>query len=261
MATGSSPRRHPGNRLLAAIPEPERRWLEGRSALRTLTVGDVLYRQGQHIDRLYFPESGLVSLTIVMPDGKSAEVGTVGPDGAIGVHVLFGIETMPCEVQVQAEGSARVVRLRDVSEDGHEGGRLPALMCRYAHGMLVQAMQIAACNKLHSVQQRAARWILAMHDGTGRDTFPLTQETLATMLGARRQSVNEAAASLKRAHAIDYRHGVVTNRDSRHLERLACECHSAVRRALSQALDAEGHSTCPCCGTTVDEMSPTGQIA
>lgn len=256
------------NHLLEAIPAAERTWLEPRWSRVSLKFKQVLYRQGDPIDRLYFLDSGVASLVSVMRDGRSAEVATVGTEGAIGVHVMYGATTMPCEVVVQSTAEARVIHVDNLWADSRQGGRLPPMLCRYAHALLIQTMQTAACNKLHSIRQRAARWILTMHDRVGTDSFPLTQELLGVMLGARRQSVNAVARSLQRARAIDYRHGKMLIRNRAKLEQAACDCYGIVRDQFSKAVAQSGSrdsrqaapAACPCCGAHDGTTANAGSV-
>lgn len=256
------------NHLLEAVPASERAWLEPRWSRLSLKFKQVLYRQGDPIDRLYFLDSGVVSLVSVMRDGRSAEVATVGTEGVIGVHVMYGATTMPCEVVVQSAAEARVIQVRDLWANSRRGGSLAPMLCRYAHALLTQTMQTAACNKLHSIRQRAARWILTMHDRVGADSFQLTQELLGVMLGARRQSVNAVARALQRARAIDYRHGKMLIRNRAKLEQVACDCYAIVRDQFAAAAtpfarqDSKGLTSlsCPCCGSHDDTAISTRSV-
>ena len=245
------------NRLLRDLPNLERAWVERRSTRVPLARKQVLYRQGQPIDRLYFPDSGVVSLVSVMSGGESAEIGTIGPEGVVGVHALFGCSGMPCDAVVQMPGWARVVRLDDIWAASHAMGELLPMLCRYGHALLLQTMQTAACNTVHPIRQRAARWILMMHDAAGSDAFPLTQELLGLMLGARRQSVNAVARSLQRANAIAYRHGQMVICDRVKLEAAACDCYGVVRDQFASLFGGPGTRrserafeplSCACCG-------------
>lgn len=264
---GRKPSGSPGNRLLEAIPAAERAWLEPRWSHASFKFKQVLYRLGEPIERLYFLDSGVVSLVSVMRDGRSAEVATVGTEGAVGIHVLYGATTMPCEVVAQSSVEARVIHVEDLWADSRLGGSLPSMLCRYSHTLLLQAMQTAACNKLHSIRQRAARWILTMHDRVGADSFPLTQELLGVMLGARRQSVNGVAKSLQRARAIDYRHGTMVIRNRAKLEQAACDCYRIVRDQFEKTVARPGSSggtvelpSCPCCGAHNDTEFNGGSV-
>lgn len=215
------------NRLLASLPESQLLLLAPYLVRVPLGVNQYLYRQGHPIDRVYFPESGLVSLVVTLSDGRAVEVGLVGSDGAAGVGIASA--SMPCDVLVQVPGDALVVRLDDLPRGGTTERVLNDLLRRYTHELLAQTMQIAACNRLHSVRQRAARWILALADRVRSSRLPLTHELLATMIGVRRASVSEVAGRLQRAGLIQYRRGTLRIRDRRRLERVTCECYRTLK--------------------------------
>ena len=225
-----------GNRLLACLPKPEQARLV--SLLNRIPLEDkqVLYRQGEVIDRVWFPDSGVISLVTTMDDGKSVEVGTLGNEGVVGIHGLHGSTTMPCEALVQMRGEARMLTMEDLHREARTGSTLADLLGRYLHAFLIQTMQTAACNKLHSIRQRAAYKILEIHDRTEVDRFPLTHEALATLLGVRRSSVSGAARSLQTAGAIDYRHGRMVIRDRPKLDAASCECYKVVQEHFRQLL-------------------------
>lgn len=248
------------NILLTELPVNERTWLESRCTRVKLHVGDLLYHQGDTIDRLYFPDTGVVSLIAVMADGRCAEIAAIGAEGAVGVYAVHGVTTMPCDAVVQVDGEARVLRLEDL-QPADARGMLPAVLCQYVNTLLLQVMQVASCNTLHTLRQRAARWMLTVQDRVGRDSYALTQEMLATMLGVRRQSINVVALGLRRAGAVDYRHGRVTVRDRSALEREACECYAAAR--LRQRDVSVGPPTCACCALHehAPGLSGSGQIS
>ena len=226
------------NHLLATLPALERARLAPRLLRIPFKTKQVLYRQGQPIDRLYFPDSGVISLVSTMDDGKSVEVGVVGNEGAIGIHALYGSATMPCEALAHMPGEADSLTVTDLRWDSRNGGPLTVLLGRYSQSLLIQAMQTAACNRLHSIRQRAARWILTVHDRVQADRFPLTQELLATMLGARRPTVTILALSLQRAGLIEYRHGRMVICDRPRLEAASCECYRLVEEHVAQILTA-----------------------
>lgn len=223
-----------GNHLLARLPPAEQARLASRLVPVPLKPKQVLYRQGQPIDKLYFLDSGVISLISMMGDGKSVEVGIVGKEGAIGIHALYGPATMPCEALVQVAGQAESLKLADFRSDSRNGRLLTDQLCRYSQALLIQIIQTAACNRLHSLRQRAARWILTTHDRAGVNRFPLTQELLAIMLGVRRPSVTVAALSLQRSGLIDYRHGRMVIRDRAGLEAASCECYRSIKEHVAQ---------------------------
>jgi len=225
------------NRLLLAVPTEERATIEARGQRIALRPKQILYRQGDTVDRVYLLGSGAVSLLSVMLDGRCADVGLVGCEGAVGV--VCGLSVMPCEAVVQASGDALMLHMDVLQENAASGGRFSTLLCHYSHALLLQTMQNAACNKLHTVKQRAARWLLAMQDRSGGSALPLTQEALGTMLGVRRQSVNAVAQGLQDADAIDYRHGRVVIRDRAKLQAAACECHRIIYNHFTTLFDGD----------------------
>jgi CRP-like cAMP-binding protein len=219
-----------GNHLLAALPEVERARLARHLARVPLRLKQVLYHPGQTIDLLYFPDTGAVSLVSAMADGRSVEVGIVGSEGVVGVHALYDNARMPWAAVVQLAGEAWALPIRDLRRERRVGGAaLPDVLGRYVQTVLIQAMQSAACAGLHSIRQRAARWILSMQDLAKADQFSVTQERVALMLGVRRPTVSVVARSLQRARLIDYRHGKLAVLDRAGLERASCECYVTLR--------------------------------
>jgi CRP-like cAMP-binding protein len=217
------------NLLLAALPELERARLAGHLARIPLRLKQVLYHPGQTIDTLYFPDAGVVSLVSTMADGRSMEVGIVGSDGVVGVHALYDNARMPWAAVVQLAGEAWALPIRDLRRQQRVGGALTDVLGRYVQTVLIQAMQSGACAGLHSIRQRAARWILTTQDLAKAHHLSVTQERLALMLGVRRPTVSVVARSLQRARLIDYRHGKLAILDRAGLKRASCECYVTLR--------------------------------
>lgn len=224
-----------GNRLLAALPEVERARLVGHLARIPLRLKQVLYHPDQPIDTLYFPDAGAVSLVSAMADGRSMEVGIVGSEGVVGVHALYDNARMPWAAVVQLAGEAWALPIRDLRRERRVGGALTDVLGRYVQTVLIQAMQSGACAGLHSIRQRAARWILTMQDIAKADHLPVTQERLALMLGVRRPTVSVVARSLQRDRLIDYRRGKLAVLDRAGLERASCECYVTLRKQQRHA--------------------------
>ena len=216
------------NRLLASLSESEWGCLAPYLIRVPLTVNQYLYRQGHPIDRVYFPESSIASLIVTTIDGRSVEVGVVGSQGAAGVGASDG-SPMPCDVVVQVAGDALALRPEDLPRGGAAERILAAVLGRYTHALLAQTIQIAACNRLHTIRQRAARWILTMADRVDSARLPLTHDLLATMIGARRASISAVAGNMQHSGLIEYRHGKLRIRDRRRLERAACECYQKLK--------------------------------
>jgi CRP-like cAMP-binding protein len=177
----------------------------------------------------YFMNSGLASILKVMADGKSVEVGLTGTEGFVGLPLAVGYETSPTRALVQITGSAFRIGAKQLTDLLPTCPALEKHLNRYAQEMAMQGAQIAACNKLHPVEQRLARWLLMSQDRVGSSTFVLTQEFLSHMLGTRRASVTIAAGTLQKAGFITYRRGQVKIENRPKLEEASCECYRELR--------------------------------
>ena len=231
------------NRLLRWLPAEDRARLFGRMRRVSLVSGQVLTPADQPVRSIHFPETAVISLVASMRDGTPVEVATVGAEGFAGLPILLGTGSMPIAVLAQVAGESW--RL-DADAYEEELGRSPALRdasSRYLQGLFVQTAQSVACNRLHPISERTARWLLMSADRAGADTFRLTQEFLATMLGVHRPSVTVAAGELQRRGAISYHRGLVRIVDRDALERASCECYDVIRREFDTLLgqgDANG---------------------
>lgn len=236
MAKSSSPPL-PENQLLAALPSADRERLLRGAGEVTLTCGDVVFRPGEPISHVYFPRTGILSLVIDMQDGATVEVGTVGREGLAGLPVLHGAERSPTRVYCQVPPCVcRRVRAGQFVAAVGRGGALQELAHHYAQAHLNLASQSIACNRLHPVEERMARWLLMTHDRVSGNDLDLTQQILSEMLGVRRSSVTTAAGALQRAGLIEYRHGRIRVLDRAGLEEAACECYAVVRREFDRLL-------------------------
>jgi len=217
------------NLILNSLPKNEySKVIPGMEFVR-LKLHQVLHDAGDAIKSIYFMESGLASVLAVQPDGKSVEVGLIGKEGFAGLPVIVGLKTSALRIVTQADGTAH--RL--------EVGALKTLMseCPKFHQQLqvfsmifaMQSTQLAACNRLHEVEERLARWLLMSHDRIESDAMPLTHEFLGQMLGTRRSSVSVAASILQKAGMISYTRGSVTMRDRNKLKEAACDCYEIIQ--------------------------------
>jgi len=218
------------NVLLASLPEARRRPLMARGEAIFLRKKDLLYEADGPIRHVYFPQGGVVSLLVIMHDGRTVEVGTVGNEGIVGVPALLGATRSPIRAVTQIAGEALRIDVELFRKEMRRGGPLPDLMHRYVQAVLHQRAQLAACNHLHSVEERMCRWLLSAQDRVGSDEFPLTQEFLAAMLVVRRASVTVVAGLLQRAGLIRYSRGRITILDRRGLEAASCECYHVFKR-------------------------------
>ena len=171
-----------------------------------------------------------------MKDGSSTEVGVVGKEGATDVSVVLGDDISSHRAIVQLGGSAVKLSAVVLREELRRDGELRSVLLRYTRFALAQATQSAACNRLHSLEQRCARWLLSMRDRVGADTFPMTHDFLAYMLGVRRPGVTVAAQALQRAGRVRYARGQLTILDGDGLEADACECHGVLKNELARLL-------------------------
>ncbi len=198
--------------------------------------GDSIFRAHEPLHAAYFPETGVISLLTRLPDGKTLEVGLVGKDGMAGMALLPGVNMMPFDGTVQVAGTALRLTSEALKQMVREPGPIHQLLGRYAYAVFALGVQTAACNNFHSLRKRTARWLLMLHDLAEDAEFPLTQNTLALMLGVRRPSVTIAARALQRAGLIDYRHGHMKIRNRRGLEAASCECYRLMRQEQQRLL-------------------------
>jgi CRP-like cAMP-binding protein len=218
------------NRLIASLSEDERTRIEPHLQLVDLKNGEGLLRAGEKIEHIWFPNDCITSTVVDTPEGQTIEVGLMGLDGVVGVSLLLGRPVSNTTVIVQIPGSAYRMRTVDVQEHviAPHGEFYDALL-QYTDAFMAMVAQTAACNSLHEVQQRMARWILLTQDRIGRDNIPLTQEFLSYMLGVRRASVSVAASTLQDLGLIRYSRGNVEVVDRQGLEKAACACYRIVR--------------------------------
>ena len=225
------------NAILNTLSESQLAQLLPRLKIVELELGHVLYEPEQTIDYVYFPTAGIISLLALFEDGDTVEAGVIGAEGMLGTPVVLGAKTTPHQALVQATGQAMRMSVHDLNGEVEKDGWLLKSMLRYTNAMFIQVAQTAACNRLHTIEQRLARWLLLTHDRVQRDEVLLTQEFLSRMLGVRRAGVSVAANNLKQAGAIDYRRGNVIVVDRQRLEQTSCECYEAVKQEYDRYLD------------------------
>jgi CRP-like cAMP-binding protein len=182
---------------------------------------------------LYFLNSGLVSLIKMMSDGRTVEIGAIGIEGVTDPNAAFGVlDAALMEAVVQIPGTALRISRDALRDQLEKDAALRSVLQRYLQFFVQQIVQSAACNRLHSLEERCCRWLLVAHDSARSDTFPLTHEFLAMILGVQRASVSIAAKNLQRAGLIKYTRGNVTVTNRKELEESACECYAVLRRQL-----------------------------
>jgi CRP-like cAMP-binding protein len=222
------------NHILSSLPPEDYQRLAPHIERQEATRGRVLYQQEHRMDYGYFPLNSMVSLVSRTADGESVEVGIVGHEGFAGVSLLLGVDRSPFEQMVQIPDGAVRVRSEVLREEFRRGGAFQALALRYVQSLLLQTSQVAACNRLHSLSERLARWLLMCEDRVRRPDLPLTQEFISLMLGVRRPGVTEAAIILQAQGLIDYTRGNIRIRDRAELVESACDCYRIVKEEFDR---------------------------
>jgi CRP-like cAMP-binding protein len=224
------------NHLLAALPPKDYQRLLPDLEAVPLPLGWTIHGAGGRQKYLYFVTAGIVSKVYVMENGASTEFAITGNEGVIGVASFLGGGSMPSQAMVLSAGHAYRLKADLVNDEIEHDGALPRLLLRYTLALIAQAGQIAVCNRHHSVEQQLCRWILSGLDRLTVNELTITQETIADMLGVRRESVTEAARKLQKAGLIHYRRGHISVLDRPHLEAQACECYGVVKREYARLL-------------------------
>jgi CRP-like cAMP-binding protein len=219
------------NELLVRLPGHEWEMLSPHAAMVNLKQAERLYAIENPSDIAYFPLNCIVSMIAEMANGDECEYGCIGREGMLGLQVALGAQPLRGQALCQLAGNA--VRLdgavlRKLTASG-AAPVLHHLLLRYAQATINVLAQSAACNALHSIRQRTARWLLLSRDRAGRETFSLTQEFLAKMLGVRRSSVTKVAAELQRDGTIEYSRGHIAILNTAALESESCECYRLIR--------------------------------
>ena len=220
-----------GNRILASVPDEERSAIASSLTEVALASGQVLYRQRTAIDHVYFPDTAVISLLSRMENDAVVEVGTIGNEGAAGLGIFLGATVSVPETLAQVPGNAHRMSASAFNSAIVQLPRFREIVARCTHAFMTQVSQTAACNRLHGIDERCARWLLLTHDRVGgADTFALTHQFLSFMLGVRRAGVTQALGALVRSAVISSSNGRITILDRRGLEAASCECYAIVRR-------------------------------
>ena len=224
------------NHLLAVIPASEFGELKAHLTTVDLRAKDRLAEPNRAIEAVYFPHDAVLSMAAVNRDEEAVEVGSVGCEGMTGLAVLLGAEQSTSRVVVQVGGQAERMDAAVLQREAARNDHFRRLLHLYVQAFMTQIAQSTACNRLHAADQRLARWLLICRDRVGRDEMPITQETMAVMLGVRRATVTEAASALQREGFIRYRRGIVAIVDRPGLEAATCECYGIVREEFDRLL-------------------------
>ena len=224
-----------GNRLLDCLLQREASLAEEIRVAR-FEAGHELYEPGASMTTVYFPLGSVVTLMVGFSGGERAEVATVGREGMVGVDAVLRTKRSPVLAVQQIEGDIAHIAVSRLQKAMQSNERMLSVVSCYIAYALRAAHQTAACNTLHRLEARTARWLLMTADRTGQASMALTQQMLANMLGVGRQSVNEIASRLQRAGLIQYRRGHVTIEQRDRLEKVACECYAKLRNHYEELL-------------------------
>ena len=218
------------NQILLCIPDEEFQQIVPNLEFLELPHHLNLYEPGTPIEWVFFPDAGMISLVISTSEGKTVEVGEVGKEGFAGIPASVGMTTSHVGEVVQIAGRGNRMKATDLQTVLKCTPKLQDVLHRYTVVLGMQVAQTAACNRLHNINQRLARWLLVTRDRVAADTFHITQDFLSMMLGTDRPSVTLAAGALQKRGAIDYGRGVVQILDVPALKESACECHEVARK-------------------------------
>ncbi|TVP54171.1 MAG: Crp/Fnr family transcriptional regulator [Halomonadaceae bacterium] len=218
------------NRLLNALSKDAQQRLFPKLKRVELSRGDIVYESGQIIDYVYFPVDAIFALIYIMINGASAEIAIVGKEGLVGVAVIMGSESTPNQFIVQSRGHAYRLPAQELKKEFSNHAEMRILTLRFAQALVTQMSQTAVCNRHHAIEQQLCRWLLLSLDRLDNNHLDITQESIASILGVRREGITEAAGKLQKLGVIEYRRGHITVLDHPKLESLSCECYAVVKR-------------------------------
>jgi len=218
------------NRILLAIPDAEYRSIRPHLEYLRMPSHRSLHEPHEKLRFVHFLNQGLISLVVVMEDGRTVEAGIVGNEGVSGIAAAVGLMRGPLREIVQIAGDGFRVRVAELRKTLESTPQLRNIVGRYIMVMGMQVAQTAACNRLHRIEQRLARWLLMAQDRLDSGSLLITHDFLATMLGTDRPSVTLAAGVLQKLHLIDYTRGAVKILERLKLEKFACECYGIIRQ-------------------------------
>lgn len=224
------------NHLLAALSPEDWLHLEPHLEAVELPFDQTIHAMDGPVDAVFFIETGMVSQLVTLEQGEQVEAGIAGPEGLVGLALLYGNSHALTDSRVQMEGTALRIDAAAFRAEMERSAALRALMLRYALAFHAQVTLTAACNARHAIETRLARWLLTAHDRAGADDFPMTHEFISLMLGVRRPGVTIAAGMLQKAGLIHYARGRMRITDRPGLEAASCECYHTVRHEYARLL-------------------------
>lgn len=235
-AVGKQTQFAPQNRLLSALSAADQKRLSPYMEKVHLGMKAVAFEPDRPIEYAYFPLTGISSMLTVMKGGKAVEVATIGNEGMIGLPLFLGVNATPSQAFTQVPGDSIRIKAAPFQKEVARQGGLSKMLQLYTQALMVQISQGMACNGIHSIEQRTARWLLMTHDRVAAQKFPLSQEFLGQMLGVRRAGVSQVASKLQKAGLIRYSRGVIEIMDRAGLESTSCECYGVIQREFDRLL-------------------------
>lgn len=224
------------NHVLRSLASKEFNAISPHFSVVSLASGDVLFEPDAAIDRVYFPSTAVLSVVTLMEDGRAVETDTIGHESAAGLLETLASSRSIGRTFTQIPGLAICVSAARLRAQAEASPAFRIYLLRHVQANLAQAHQSVACNALHNVEQRLCRWLLAAHDRTASDVIELTQQYLATMVGAQRTTVTQALQELGAAGLVRQRRGRIEVLNRKGLEARACECHAALRATVDRLL-------------------------
>jgi CRP-like cAMP-binding protein len=226
----------PKNRLLSALTPADYKRLAPYMETVHLEMKHMAFEPNKPIEYAYFPLTGIASMLTVMKGGKAVEVATIGNEGMVGLPLFLGVNITPSQAFTQVPGDSIRIKAEAFQKEAGRQGGFAKMLQLYTQALLVQISQGMACNGIHSIEQRAARWLLMTHDRVAAQKFPLLQEFLGQMLGVRRASVSEVSSKFQKAGLIRYNRGVIEILNRAGLESASCECYAVIQEEFNRLL-------------------------
>jgi len=232
MDRSDAPQNLISNLILAKLPGVEYQRLAPHLELVSLPQGKVLYRPEDHLEAVYFPNGGIVSLVCSTQQGESVEVGLIGNEGVVDVSAILGNDLVNYQANVQIATFATKLNVAVLREEFARCHTLRELLLRYTDIMSLQFLQSALCNRFHTIEQRLCRWLLLARDRAKSNEFKLTQDSLSEMMGSHRPNITVVARMLQKAGIIHYNRGAINILDEKRLKSCACECYNVLAEKL-----------------------------
>ncbi len=226
------------NSLLERLPRNVRDRIRPKLLAVSLQQGQIIHKPGDKIVHLHFPTTCMISVAMMMRDGRSVEAGAIGSREVVGINAFMGVgEITQTGYIVQLPGEAMRIRAKPLLEEFDRNTEMREVMLRYTQAFIAQISQNVACSRLHETDQRLARWLLEVTTRVQASEFHLTHEQIAGMLGIRRAGVSIALGRLRKMGIIEHGRGYITIKNLRGLERISCECYSTLKQEYERLLD------------------------